>query len=157
MWSLIDDLDNLMQRALRVPASGKVLIDEDAVYDILDQMREVAPDEVRLGQRIAAERERILADARAQASRLMEEATVQVKSHLDEQAVVQAARERAGQLEETARKQAASLQADADRYVAGQLNALEQRLQRVLRETQAGRRALRVSSEERSQKTDDRS
>lgn len=39
MMSLIDELENLLQRAIHVPVSGKILVDEGAVRQILGQMR----------------------------------------------------------------------------------------------------------------------
>jgi hypothetical protein len=142
MLNLIDELDNLLQHSIRVPASGKMLVDEAIVRQILGEMREAVPDEARLGQRIAGERERVLADARAQARRMLDEAQAQLNARLDDQAVVQAARQRAREIHAEAEQRAAGLRADANSYVAGQLGALESRLQRLLREVQAGRRSL---------------
>ena len=139
--SLIDELENLLQRSRRIPG-GKLLVDESAVQQIIEQMRESAPDEVRLGQRIASEREHILADARAQAHRMIEEAQMQVASRMDDQGVVQAARERARGIIADAEQRAAALQAQTNQYVANQLNALESRLLRLLREVQAGQRFM---------------
>jgi vacuolar-type H+-ATPase subunit H len=149
MLNLIDELENLLQHSIRVPASGKVLVDEAVVRQILGEMREAVPDEARLGQRIAGERERVLADARAQARRMLEEAQTQLNARLDDQAVVQAARQRAREIHAEAEQRAAGLRADANSYVAGQLGALESRLQRLLREVHAGQRSLTGSASER--------
>lgn len=144
--SLIDELENLLERAVHLP-TGKALIDEATVRQILQDMRAAVPDQLQMGQRIASERERILADARAQAQRIIEEARSQRNVQLDEQVLVQAARQRAREIQAEAERQAAALRADAEQYVLGQLGALEARLQRMLREVQAGQRVL---SQERS-------
>jgi vacuolar-type H+-ATPase subunit H len=149
MLNLIDELENLLQHSIRVPASGKILVDEAVVRQILGEMREAVPDEARLGQKIASERERVLSDARAQARRMLEEAQAQLNARLDDQAVVQAARQRARELHAEAEQRADGLRADANSYVAGQLGALESRLQRLLREVQAGQRSLSGSSGDR--------
>ena len=47
-----------------------------------------------------------------------------------------------GALLPTPNKQAGRMRAEANAYVAGQLNSLENRLQRVLHEVQAGQRYL---------------
>jgi len=142
MLSLIDELDDLLQQAIHVPGSSKVLVDETAMRQIIEQLRLAVPDEVRLGQRIAGERERILADAQAQANRILAEAQAQLNKQLDDHAIVQAAHQRAKEIQQVAEQRAASLRADADQYVIRQLNAFEVRLQRLLREVQAGQRAL---------------
>jgi len=138
---LIDELEDLLEKAIHLP-TGKALIDEAAVRQILQEMRAAVPDQLQMGQRIASERERILADAKAQAQRIIEEARNQRNAQLDEQAIVQAARQRAREIQAEAERQAAALRADANQYVLGQLGALEARLQRMLREVQAGQRVL---------------
>jgi hypothetical protein len=153
MLNLIDELENLLQHSIRVPASGKVLVDEAVVRQILGEMREAVPDEARLGQRIASERERVLADARAQARRMLEEAQAQLNARLDDQAVVQAARQRAREIHAEAEQRAAGLRTDANSYVMGQLGALESRLQRLLREVQAGQRSLGGNTADRPEGT----
>jgi vacuolar-type H+-ATPase subunit H len=144
--SLINELEALLQRSYRVPASGKLLVDDAAIRQILTRLRTIVPDEVRLGQRIASEREHILADARAQAHRMLEEAQAQVSNRLDEQGMVQAARERARSIVAEAEQRAAALQAQANQYSLSQLSSLENRLERVLREIQAGQRFLAQAS-----------
>ncbi len=153
MLSLIDELEDLVQRAIHIPTSGKIIIDEAALRDILDQMREAVPDEVRLGQRIAGERERILADARAQARRMVEESQKQMDERLDEHGIVQAAYQRAREIERDAYKRADTLRGDANQYVVSQLHAMETRLLRLLREVQAGQSALSPDSSSRSEDT----
>jgi hypothetical protein len=142
MLSLIDELENLVQRALRVPASGKILVDEAALREIIDQLRLAVPDEVQMGQRIAAERERILADAKAHARRMTEEAQAQVNSRVDDQGIVQVARQRARDIQVEAEQKANDLRVESNKYVSHQLGALEYRLQRLLNEVQAGQKAL---------------
>ncbi|MGC8780210.1 MAG: hypothetical protein ACP5UQ_05015 [Anaerolineae bacterium] len=139
--SLIDELENLIERGVHLPG-GKALIDEATARQILQEMRDAVPDQLQMGQRIASERERILADARAQAQRIIEDARHQLNVQLDDQAIVQAARQRAREIQAEAERQAAQLRTDANQYVLGQLGALEARLQRLLREVQAGQRVL---------------
>jgi hypothetical protein len=149
MQALIDELDELVQNAKKVPVSGKLMIDEAAIRRIVNDMRAAMPDELRVGQRIAGERDRILAEARAQARRITEEAQVQASSRVDEQGIVQTARQRAREVQQDAERAAAALRAETDQYVVNQFAALEARLIRVLREVQAGQRALTQPPAER--------
>ncbi len=104
MQTLIDELDNVINSAMRMPVGGKILVDEAAIRRVAEEMRTTLPDELRTGQRIAGERDRILADARAQARRIIEEAQAQSNSKLEEQGVVQAARQRAREIQQEAEK-----------------------------------------------------
>jgi vacuolar-type H+-ATPase subunit H len=148
--NLFDELDNLLQRSVHIPG-GKILVDEATVRQILQELRGAIPDQLQLGQRIASERDRILADARAQAQRITEEARSQLNMRLDEQAIVQAARQRAKEIQAEAEHRAATLRAETNQYVVGQLGGLEARLQRLLREVQAGQRVLGQERPERSE------
>jgi vacuolar-type H+-ATPase subunit H len=140
--SLINDLDELLQHSVRVPASGRLLVDEAAIRQILTNLRAAAPEAARMEQWIEGERDRILAEARAQANRIVQDARTQAMSRVEDQGVVQAARERARAIVAEAEQRASNLQAQANQYTMTQLNNLEQRLQRVLREVQAGQRVL---------------
>jgi vacuolar-type H+-ATPase subunit H len=142
MQTLIDELENLLNTAKRMPVGGKLLIDEAALRHLVEEMRAALPDELRVGQRIAGERDRILADARAQARRIIEDAQHQANAKLDEQGLVQAARQRAREIQADAEKTATHLREETDQYVINQFSALESRLIRVLREVQAGQRTL---------------
>jgi len=142
MHALIDELEELVKGATRMPLGGKLLMDEAALHRLVKEMRSTMPDELRVGQRISGERDRILSEARAQARRITEEAQEHVNAQMDEQSVVQTARQRAREMQQEAEKAAAALRAETDQYVMNQFAALEARLVRVLREVQAGQRAL---------------
>lgn len=150
MQSLVDQLERLIQGASRLPVGGKLLIDESALRQLVEEMRATLPDQQRDGERLAAERERMLADARMQARRIVEDAHGQTGVRLDDQSVVQAARQRARDITTEAEKTAMQLRAEADQYIMNQFTMMEARLMRVLREVQAGQRALtaRQSGEE---------
>jgi vacuolar-type H+-ATPase subunit H len=142
MPGLIDELEQIVDRAMHVPASSKVLIDEVALRKVIDQMRLNVVDEAKLAQQLSSERDKVLADARAQARRIIEEAQGQANSRLDEQSAVQLARERARRIVAEAEQDASRLKSEANAYVTGQLGAMENRLQRLLHEVQAGQRYL---------------
>lgn len=154
MQSLVDKLERLMQSSSRLPVGGKLLMDEANLRRLLDEMRAAVPDQQREAQWMASERERVIADARAQARRIVEDAQAQGGIRLDDQAVVVAARQRARDLTAEAEKAATRLRAEADQYILNQFTMMEARLIRVLREVQAGQRALGKGQAETSQNRD---
>lgn len=139
--SLLDELEELLERAVHLPG-GKALVDAAVFRQILQEMRNAVPDQLQMGNRIASERERILADARAQAQRITDEARNQLNARLEDQAIVQAARQRAKEIQAEAEAKATALRNETNQYIVGQLGGLEARLQRLLREVQAGQRVL---------------
>ncbi len=141
LQNLVDELENLADRARHIPGS-KLMLDEAPLRQVIDQLRQLAADEAKAAQRAAGERDRMLADARTQARRIVEEAQAQAVSRLDDQGAMQLARERSRTIIADAEQQASRMRAEANTYVANQLSALESRLTRVLRELQAGQRFL---------------
>lgn len=139
MQGPIDELENAVSNATRLPMGGKLLLDEPLLRRIIDELRRAAPAQEQVWQQIIAERDRVLAEAEEQARYIRENAQY---GNLDEQAVVQAGRQRAREIIAEAERHAEKLRDEADHYVLNQFNALEQRLMRVLREVQAGQRAL---------------
>lgn len=139
MQNAISELEGLVEHATRMPVGGKILVDEAALRKVIEDLRRAVPDSERLWQQIVAERDRILNEADTQARKIREDAQY---GHLDDDAAVQAARQRAREIQTEAERAALKLREEADHYVLSQFNAFEQRLMRILREVQAGQRAL---------------
>ena len=60
---LVERLESLIATGTGVPATRKVLVDRDAVLELIDQLRVAIPEEVQAAKRINAEGERILETA----------------------------------------------------------------------------------------------
>jgi len=74
IMALIDRLEEMIQQATRVPLTGKVLLDPDELLGLVDELRDVVPQEIREANRVARDREAILAEAREQAEEILREA-----------------------------------------------------------------------------------
>jgi cell division septum initiation protein DivIVA len=139
--AIIEELDELVQRSRHMPGN-RLLVDDAALKLIADQLRDLVVAETARAKRGPAERDSAVNEARNLARRVLDDAQAQREAMLDEQTVVKAARERATQIQRDAESYANTIRAEADRYVALQLNSLEIRLQRVLREVRAGQHTL---------------
>ena len=61
---LILQLQDVISAAKSMPFSGgKVMVSSDEIYDILDQIQDAMPAEVRQAKNIVADRKQILAEA----------------------------------------------------------------------------------------------
>ena len=61
---LILQLQDLINDSKTVPLSGgKVMVSSDEVYDIIEQIQDAMPAEVRQAKNIVADRKQILAEA----------------------------------------------------------------------------------------------
>lgn len=136
---MIDELEDVIAEGKRVPFSGRLLIDEDRVLDIIDRMRVAVPEELRQARRIISEQERLISEAQERVQQVLQE-----KGLL---AAIEAERAR---LLEQAEREARAVRAGADEYARQVLEELEQRLLKVITSVQNGLQELGVVREPRA-------
>jgi cell division septum initiation protein DivIVA len=116
---LIDKLDDLVHNAKTVPMTGTVRVDQEEIYDILDQMRATIPEEIKQARWIVKERQEMLEQAERQAEDIVEDAR---------------ARER-------------EIRLGAEDYADEILNTLEVNLSKFIAAVQRGRERLQGKDE----------
>lgn len=129
---LIDELEAALAEGRRFPFTGRLLIDEERLLDVIDRMRVAVPDELKQARRIMTEQETLLSEAHARVQQVLEE-----RGLLE---AVEAERQR---LLDEAQRDADAIRADADAYARQVLEELEQRLARWLSTVQNGLKELR--------------
>jgi vacuolar-type H+-ATPase subunit H len=133
---LLDRLEALLSDSRRL--GGKLIVDAQRSWDLIDQMRISVPEEVKRAQRINQERDRIIAQAKEEASRIIELARQEATKLTEEHTITQQAQELAITIEARARREAATIQNEADEYVLDVLAQLEADLTRTLTVVQNG-------------------
>ncbi|KPV54208.1 hypothetical protein SE17_05130 [Kouleothrix aurantiaca] len=128
---LIDELEDALAEGRRVFFSGRLLVDEERILDIIDRMRVAVPDELKQARRVIAEQDRLIGEAQDQVRQAMEENGLL--------AAVEAEHQR---LMELAERDAEATRKGADDYAREVLEDLEERLARQLASVQNGLRAL---------------
>jgi cell division septum initiation protein DivIVA len=71
--SMLEELEEIVDRGTKIPLSGKVLIDDSLVFDLIDRIRAALPEEIKDAQWIINERQRIMDEAQSESRRLMEQ------------------------------------------------------------------------------------
>jgi hypothetical protein len=128
---LIDELEDALAEGRRVFFSGRLLVDEEKILDIIDRMRVAVPEELKQARRVIAEQERLIGEAQAQ-----------VRQAMEEQGLLAAVEAERARLIEQAERDAVSIRAGADDYARQVLEELEQRLTRLTASVQNGLREL---------------
>ena len=95
-------------------------------------MRVAVPEEIKRANRVEAEKDRILAQAKEEAERIRELARQEAGELVKRDAIVNAAQHRAENIVERARRDAEALRQDADVYIVDVLQRLEQDLARTM-------------------------
>lgn len=135
---IVDRLEQALNESTRIPMSAFLLVNEEKVYNLLDQMRVAVPEEIKRANRVEAEKDRILAQAKEEAERIRELARQEAGELVKRDAIVSAAQHRAENIVERARRDTEALRQDADVYIMDVLNRLEEDLTRTLKVVQNG-------------------
>jgi cell division septum initiation protein DivIVA len=139
----IDELQMLVEEAKAVPLSSSAVINRDEVLELLAQLKETVPDEIRQARWMARDRDELLARARKEAERVVAEAQEQRDRLLSRTEIVHAAQRESDRIIDEAKEKAAKLQSEAEDYIDQKLAAFEILLDKTLATVGKGREQLR--------------
>jgi hypothetical protein len=150
---LIDQLEELLGSARRVPLSASVVVNEDEALELVDRARLALPqelvearhtleDRVRIVAEAEQEAERILARADAEGARLVREASDRVAHMVSEHAITEQARAHGETVVNEAEEKAAAIRNEADAYAHDVMVRLDDQLTRALTTVRKGIEAL---------------
>lgn len=128
---MIDELEDKLAEGRRVPFSGRLMVDEERILDVIDRMRVAVPEELKQARRIIQEQDRLLAEAQAR-----------VQQVLEERGLLAAIEEERQRLLQQAEEEAAQVRAGADEYARQVLEELQERLEKLLTSVRNGLSAL---------------
>jgi len=147
---LIDRLEELFNDAKAVPFTHNVVVDEDRMLELIDQMRIAIPEEVKKAQQIAAQRDRVMAQAQEEANRTLQLARDKAEQMVQKDIIAQEAQRRADQILAQARADAEATRTDADNYVLDTLMQLQDQITKLSNQVGNG---VRVIQEEQMRKS----
>jgi len=128
VYHLIDRLERLLNESWRMPLSTYLVVNEDDFLDVIDQMRTAIPQQIKEGEKVQRERERIVAQAEEEAERIVHLAQGESSKLIEEHELIRAAEQRARTIIERAQREAEVLKAGADDYAREVLVALDGQL-----------------------------
>ncbi len=143
---LVDELETIVSKSPRLPFTANVILNEDDLFDIIDQIRIAVPQEIKEAKRTEAERERILGRAKEESERLLGMAKDKIMTAVDDHEVVEAAKAERNAILAQAKTDADQFKTEAAIYVTESLSQLEQYLMKLLTTVQNG-----ISEVEREQ------
>lgn len=144
---LIQRLENVLNESRRLPMTASLLVDEDRIFNIIDQMRVAVPEKIKQAERIIAEQDRYKARAEEEAQRIRDLAEQEAMDMVNRDAVVRNAQVQAENIIARASHDADKMRQDADAYAARVLAQIEQDMVRSLRVVQNGLNRLERTME----------
>ncbi len=96
---LIDELYDMVEKAWNLPLSrGRAMLDVEEVKEILDEIREALPQEIRQAKAIVADRSQIISDARREAETIVRVAEERARTLVNQDEIVRQAQQKANEL-----------------------------------------------------------
>lgn len=145
LFKLIERLEGLFDSCRRVPLTGKLMVDEDEVYSIIDEIKDSVPKELQEAKWLNEERERIIADARSQADEIVKRAYELAERATAESAIAKQAESQAEELLRKARETAKEIRSGALEYAEKALDSSIRAIENSLASLKAGKDELRAT------------
>ena len=115
------------------------MVNSEDVYDIIDQIQDSMPAEVRQAKNIVADRKQILAEANREAENIIRSAEERKKVMLNQNEIVREAQAKAKELESDAKQKSSEIRKDANVYVDSIMKRTEESLSAQLGEVKKTR------------------
>ena len=135
----IEELEDLINSA-KSPLSGggsKKIIDADAAYEILDDIKRSLPDEFQKARRILRERDEILDSAEEEANHIVKDAEDKANTLASEQEVVRLANNATEDVRRHAEEEAREIRYWAEDAAEKTFAKLEEEMRSVIEKTQS--------------------
>lgn len=148
IMALLERLEETVSQATRVPLTGKILVDPEHMFNLLDAMREALPQEIRDANRVARDRDAILAEAREAADGMIREAQATGARLTSESTITRDAQAQADELIDQAKRVAREIRQNALEWADDLFAKVQPDLERVAVDSQKAALAVRKAREE---------
>jgi len=138
----LQQLEDLVREAKSMPLSSSALLNREEVLELVQEMKESLPDEIKQARWVVKDREDLLGKARAEAERLVEQGRDDQLRLAQKEEVVSRAREEAEQILADADERTRAMRLEAEDYVDAKLAQFENVLRKLQEETQGSARQL---------------
>ncbi len=143
---LISELQDLVADSKTLPLSGgKVIVDAEKIYDILDEIQDTLPAEVRQAKNIVADRGQIIAEAKKEADDIIRAAEERKKQMIEQSEVMREAKAESTELINAAKAKSAEIRKAANDYVENIMKRTDDAITAQLTELRKTRQNLRIT------------
>lgn len=150
--SLINQLYEMIQDAWTVPlSSDKCVIMRDKALDLLDEINNQLPTELKRAQEVLARKEEYEQAARKEAEQIIQKADAQAKQMVSEQEIIAAARQRATDILAAADTKAKEVRRVSKEYVDESLSQAEEVVNSALNDIRQARARFKNTAQPKEQ------
>lgn len=126
----LEYLQDIVERAPKVPMSGKVMVDKKEIIELVDEVINCLPDEVKKAQWVMNERDRILTEAKREYDSVKEETMHLMRQNIENHDIVKEAKIRAQEILATAKRDSKKIRVGARDYADEILTDLDREIEK---------------------------
>ena len=141
--SLLEIMEEMLENSSPVPFSKKIMVEKEQIIDVINEIRQKLPDELKQAKWVKEERQRILLDAQKEANDIIKEAENKIISMIDEHEITKKAYEQKAEIIEAAESYSKELVTATKDHADSILADLESSLKEKLEMIKGNRRELK--------------
>ncbi|WP_242850091.1 ATPase [Clostridium polynesiense] len=126
---LLEYLQDIVESAPKVPITGKVLVDKKELTEVLDQIFNYLPDDIKKAQWIVSEKERIMAEAKKEYETIKNDTMDMIKKQVENHDITKEAQIKGQEIISAAQRDAKAIRLGARDYADEILCQLEKELE----------------------------
>jgi vacuolar-type H+-ATPase subunit H len=131
---LINELEDIIDKGVAVPFSGRCLLDKEELLEILQEIRLKLPTDLEQAKWIKAERQNIINDAKKEAEEIVKRANDQLVAMIDENEITKKATLAATEIMEEANAEANAAKESSYQYADYLLENVETVVVKTIRD-----------------------
>ena len=145
---LLNELEEIVDHSPKIPMTGKVLVDDNVIFELLDRVRAALPEELSNAKWVLKERERILNEAQVEAQKMMDQGKSYVDKMAAENEVVKQAQSYGEDIVRQAQAYARDVKLGSVQYADDLLQHVEKSLYETLQSLRKNRDELKSLAKE---------
>ncbi len=142
---MVDRIEELVEKSKKLPFSSNAIINENEIYDLLDELRSILPEELKQARWIVKEREGMIEEAKRQSTRIVKDAEERARVLVSETEVLKNANKKAEELMSMVEAKARTIRLEAEDYADEKLANLEAVLHKLLSAVEKGREQFKAT------------
>lgn len=145
---LIDELYDVLEKGWNLPLSGgKSFIDSEEAKQILDEIREAIPAEVRKAKAIVADRAQIISEAQREAETIVRVAEDKAKTLVNQEEIVRQAQAKANDIMAQSQAKFREMRKASNDYVEEVMRRTDDAMSTALAELRKTRQSIKSAQQ----------
>ncbi|MBE7031084.1 MAG: ATPase [Ruminococcaceae bacterium] len=128
---MLSELEDIIDKGFEIPIIKKSFIDKEAAMELLNDIALNLPDELRVARSVAAERQKIIDDAKKQADQIIKGAEAKIVGLIDEHEITRQANEKANEIITKAQQNSREIRLGTLQYADDVLKRIESDVQGI--------------------------